>query len=431
MARRMLVDAYHWQKGVGEKRAAYGDFRWGVIEPNTFGTDEFVEFCRMIGAEPYICHNGLADVQENLDWVAYCNATDGKFADMRKANGNPKPFDVKFWSVGNERYDTAYVNRVRNTAKAMKELYPDIQITCSGSQGNQGKKMPGVQSYLMETAGDYLDYISVHNYWLPRGNDLPRYDYMTAIAQSENPEKYIKIVSKSLDDKNMGRLKIAFDEWNLRAWQHPGFPRNKMNDYEDPEVLRLVEERIAGNDLNSHYTMADALFAASFLNACLRNSERVTMGNIAPLVNTRGPLYVHPKGIVKRTHFHAMFMYTNELESQVAPIQITTDKLVHETGSVAVVDAVATVDENAENWAISLINRHPREDVVCTINLGNRMLDGKYEATILTGGTPQAFNDIEHPNRVAPKRTELIFENGAVKLPPHSLIIVHVQGENK
>ena len=56
-----FVDAYHWQKGVGKNRESYGDPRWGVIEPNTFGTDEFVELCRRIGAEPYICFNGLAD----------------------------------------------------------------------------------------------------------------------------------------------------------------------------------------------------------------------------------------------------------------------------------------------------------------------------------------------------------------------------------
>lgn len=97
-----FVDAYRWRKGVGKKREAYGDPRWGVIEPNTFGTDEFVELCRRVDAEPYICFNGLADPRENLDWVAYCNATDGEFAELRKANGHPEPFNVRFWSVGNE-----------------------------------------------------------------------------------------------------------------------------------------------------------------------------------------------------------------------------------------------------------------------------------------------------------------------------------------
>ena len=424
-----FVDAYHWQKGVGEQREAYGDFRWGVIEPNTFGTDEFVEFCRRVGAEPYICHNGLSDVQENLDWVAYCNATKGKFAELRKKNGHPAPFNVKFWSVGNERYDTAYVNRVRNTAKAMKDLYPDILITCSGSQGSEGKHIPGVQSYLMERAGEYLDYVSVHNYWLPRGNELPKYDYMTAITRSEMPETYMEIVAASLYQQNMGRLKIAFDEWNLRAWQHPGFPRNKVEDYEDPEILNLVKKRVDGNDLNSQYTMADALFAASFLNACLRNSENVTMANIAPLVNTRGPLFVHPKGIVKRPHFYTMAMYANNLEGRVSATQITADKLVNEKDTVDVIDAIATLDESGINWAISLVNRHPSENVNCTVKIGDKPLNGTYKAIVLTGDSPDIYNDIEHPDRVKPEDVNVIFKKGQIKLPPHSLTIFYVQGK--
>ena len=424
-----FVDAYHWQKGVGDKRQPYGDFRWGVIESNQFGTDEFLEFCQLIGAEPYICHNGLSSVQENLDWVAYCNATEGKFAEMRKKNGHPEPFNVKFWSVGNERYDKAYIHRVRDTAKAMKALYPNVQVTCSGSQGGQGTRMRGIHDYLMEQAGKYLDYVSVHNYWLPRANQLPRYDYMTAIAKSEMPDAYMTIVSESLGKAGMDRIKIAFDEWNLRAWQHPGFPRNTVEDYEAPDVRALVERRVTENAVANQYTMADALFAASFFNACLRHSENVTMANIAPLVNTRGLLFVHPKGIVKRTHFHSMAMYANGLQARVAHTQVTAGTLTHGTESVAVVDAIATVDTLGKNWAIALVNRHPSDSVACTIKMKERLLEGDYEATVLTGESPDAYNDIEHPNRVVPRKTKLTLRQGVVTLPAHSLVIMDVPAE--
>lgn len=422
-----FVDAYHWQKGVGKNREPYGDPRWGVIEPNTFGTDEFVELCRRLGAEPYICQNGLTDIQEMADWVEYCNATEGKFAEMRKQNGHPEPFDVKYWSVGNERHDTVYIHRVRDGAKLMKQVDPDILVTCAGSQGFQRSLGKQVASYLLETAGKYLDYISVHNYWLPRGNELPRYDYLTAVAKSEWPEAYISAVSESLLNDILGnRLKIAFDEWNLRAWQHPGFPRNYVDDYEDPEILKLVEQRVQGNDLADQYTMADALFAASFLNACLRHSEMVQMANIAPLVNTRGPLFVHPAGIVKRTHFHTMAMYANELEERVGNVQVTAGKLTSDKDTVAVVDAIATVNEKGNMWAISLVNRHPSENVACTIKLGDKLLEGTYKACLLTGDTPDSYNDINHPNRVTPKEVELTFSKGITNLSPHSLLIVHV-----
>lgn len=423
-----FVDSYHWQKGVGAKREAYGEYRWGVIEPNTFGTDEFIELCRQLGAEPYICHNGMADVQEMADWVEYCNAKEGKFAAMRKENGHAEPYNVKFWSVGNERYDSAYVHRVRDGAKAMKEIDPNVLTTCAGSQGGMKKLGFKISPYLLEQAGENLDYISIHNYWLARGNELPEYDYLTAITKSEYPEDYINLVIESLEESGMkDKLKIAFDEWNLRAWQHPGFSRNKVDDYEDPEILKLIDKRIKGNDLASQYTMADALFAASFFNACLRHSEDVTMANIAPLVNTRGPLFAHPNGIVKRTHFHTMAMYANELEAFVVDAQVIADDLINIGDSVAMIDAIATVDKERTKWSISLVNRHPFNNVDCKVTMGDTPLDGKYKATLLTGDSPNAFNDIENPSRVIPKEVTLSFKKGTVQLPPHSLMIVHLE----
>lgn len=427
-----FVDSYHWQKGVGETREPYGEFRWGVIEPNTFGTDEFVELCRRLGAEPYICQNGLADVQEMADWVAYCNATEGKFAEMRRKNGHPEPFGVKFWSVGNERYDKEYIQRVRDGAKAMKDIDPRILTTCSGSQGSMKGVGFKVSPYLLETAGPYLDYISVHNYWLPRGEELPHYDYITAITKSAYPEAYIKLVIESLEESGMrDKLKIAFDEWNLRAWQHPGFPRNQVDDYEDPEILDLVEKRIKGNDLASQYTMADALFAASFFNACLRHSGDVSMANIAPLVNTRGPLFVHPEGIVKRTHFHTMAMYRNLLEDRVAELESVSGQLSQGSDSVAVIDALATVDGHGRDWAIVLVNRHPSDEVDCRVKLGDELLHGNYQATLLAADSPDAYNDIAHPEQVAPVKREVSFKKGSTRLPPHSLTIVHYRSTTK
>ena len=96
-------------------------------------------------------------------------------------------------------------------------------------------------------------------------------------------------------------------------------------------------------------------FSASFLNACLRHSDDVTMANIAPSVNTRGPLYVHPNGIVKRTHFYALSMYANKLQPNTVPLKIEAEKLTQGENSIDVVDAVATVDETGKTWSIALI----------------------------------------------------------------------------
>ena len=160
-----------------------------------------------------------------------------------------------------------------------------------------------------------------------------------------------------------GQIKIAFDEWNLRSWHHPGFQRFEKVDYNDPEIIELVKARDKSLE-PSIYTLSDALFSASFLNSCIRNSDYVTMANIAPLVNQTGPLYVHPEGIVRRTHFHTMSMYVNELQEYVSDTEISGSKLTDGKDSVSVIDAIATVDEEGENWAISLVNRHPSRSYI-------------------------------------------------------------------
>ena len=209
---------------------------------------------------------------------------------------------------------------------------------------------------------------------------------------SEKPELYIKNVINQIQTAekeghiNKGQIKIAFDEWNLRSWHHPGFQRFEKVDYDDPEIIKLIEAR----DISlkpSIYNLSDALFSASFLNSCLRNSEYISMANIAPLVNQTGPLYVHPEGIVRRTHFHTMSMYLNQLEEYIINTKTTGSKLNYGKDTVSVIDAIATVDKKGENWAISLVNRHPSENLECKISMGDKLLNGIYKATILTGET--------------------------------------------
>jgi len=312
------------------------------------------------------------------------------------------------------------VDRLRDAAEAMKAVDPDIQLTAAAQATGQWT-LP-----LLEAAGPYLDYISIHSYWLHlwQKNEMP--DYLTCIMHSQGPEQTLSDFVRILDESGYrGKIKIAYDEWNLRGWHHPGFPRKTVQDYSDPQVQRLVKARKL-NNIPSQYTMADALFTASFFNACLRHAEDVAMANIAPIVNTRGPLYVHPEGIVKRTHFHTMALYANELEPRVGELSLTADKLVHGDRSVPVADAIATVDESGKRWALALVNRHPEKPLACTVNFGDRPLDGTFDALVLAGDSPEAFNDVDHPNRVAPKKTRLSVEQGVVELPPHALVILKV-----
>lgn len=423
-----FVSGYHWEGGVGLDRKPADDMAWGVIEPNTFGTDEYVELCKVMNWTPYICNNaGNGTVEEMRNWVEYCNSSEGKYAQKRKESGYVKPRHVKIWSIGNENWGRHEIGHkpieqwaplVREAAKQMKAADPEIQLTAAALPSKEWT-LP-----LLKAAGEYLDYISIHKYWLELWIDNQMPDYLTCIKHSDSPEQMISKYINVLDESGYrGRVKIAFDEWNLRGWHHPGFPRKTVQNYKDPEVNRLVEAR-KKNDIASQYTIADALFSASFFNACLRHSEDVGMANIAPLVNTRGPLFVHAKGIVKRPHYHTMWMYANLLQERVAPVHVTSSRL--KGASVATVDAVATVDQSGRRWSVSLINRDPSESVACTLKISQTPLNGKYKATLLTADSTDSYNDPENPARVAPREVELTFMNGVVELPPHSLLIVSI-----
>ncbi len=421
-----FVSGYHWKDGVGPERKPVADPVWGVTDPNTFGTDEFVAWCRLVGAEPYICTNaGNGTPEEMREWVEYCNATEGKYAELRKANGHEEPFNVKYWSIGNENYGWWEIGRktpeewgpmVHQCAGMMRSVDPDIKLAAAAWLAKREWNLP-----LLKGAGQDLDYMAVHEYWLRKETATP---YKDTIRFFDGPEKTITNVIDNLKEAGLrGKVRIAYDEWNLRGWHHPGFPRKSPVQPGDEKAAEFIAKR-AINDINEHYTMADALFTASFLNACLRHSEDVGMANIAPIVNTRGPLYVHPKGIVRRTHFHTLAMYANELEPQVAATDVQPGEKHNRTREI---DAIATVDQSGKRWAIVLVNRHPSDTLACTVKLGDRTLDGSFDATVLAGDSPEAFNDVERPDRVLPEKIQLEFSQGVVKLPPHSLTIIRVR----
>jgi alpha-N-arabinofuranosidase len=99
---------YHWQDGIGpqNKRPKRPELAWEGFEPNTFGTDEFMEWIKTVGAEPYLCLNmGTGSLDEALAWVEYCNGDkDTYYANLRRQNGHEKPYGVKYWSLGNEMW---------------------------------------------------------------------------------------------------------------------------------------------------------------------------------------------------------------------------------------------------------------------------------------------------------------------------------------
>ena len=416
-----FASAYHWQDGVGAQRRPAYDKAWRVEEPNSFGTDEFVGWCREIGAEPYICTNaGTGTPEEMSDWVEYCNlAAQGAWAKQRRANGYDEPHRVRFWSIGNENYGSWEMGAktiaewgrcVVESAKMMKRVDPSIQLLAAA--------LPDLDwtLNLLRTAGDFLDMISIHGYYDGLWEKDEPSSYTTCMLRSAQVEAAIRQTEQVIAVAGYeGKIGIAYDEWNLRGWHHP---------HGNTPTAIAARDR---NDLNATYTMADAVFSAGLLNTCLRHCDSVRMANMAPVVNTRGPLYVHPQGIVRRTTFHVLALYATLLADRVADTFAVSDPLVQADPATPVFDGIATCSAGRTGWRLALINRDPAQTLACTVMLDGQPLEGQHPATVLCGDSPDAYNDIDQPDRVAPERTHLEFEAGSAALPPHSITFLDIR----
>ena len=167
-----FVSGYHWLDGVGPKdaRPRRSELAWHAEESNRFGTNEFVEYCRVLGTEPYICVNmGSGTMDEAQAWVEYCNGTGNTaWADLRRQHGYPEPHRVRYWGLGNEMYGSwqigntsahDYVKKARAFALVMKRTDPSIQLIGCGHNG-----WSEWDEIVLSGLAEFVDYHSVHLY---------------------------------------------------------------------------------------------------------------------------------------------------------------------------------------------------------------------------------------------------------------------------
>jgi alpha-N-arabinofuranosidase len=425
-----FVSSYHWRDGVGGRKPSF-DKAWRVEDPNTFGTDEFVRYCRLLGSEPYICTNaGTGTAEEMSDWVEYCNLPyEGANAKLRIAGGVKEPHNIKYWSIGNENYGAWEIGAktarewsllVAESAKMMKRVDPSIQLSAAALADINWNME------LLNRAGAYLDWISIHEYWNFPDENGGLATYEEVMAYTADIDRSIRKVEGILAATGyLDKIKIAFDEWNLRGWYHPH--SHTLTLPSDREKYLKPRDK---NDDNSQYTMADAVFTACFLNSLLRHCNTVKMANYSPAVNTRGLIHAHPEGVVLRSTYHVFDLFMNhmgeevvDLWSQEEPIVTVTSNRGHVV-SIAQLDLVATRKQDG-SAAISLINK----DAASSVDVALRICGSQarsWRLLTVAGSSVDDYNDIHQPDNIAIKAQESTEENGFINLriPPHSVSVL-------
>lgn len=426
-----FVSAYHWKDGVGQPRVPYFDKAWRVEESNAFGTDEFISWCRKVGCEPYICTNaGTGTAEEMSDWVEYCNLpTEGKFARMRIHNGNEEPFRVKYWSIGNENYGGHEIGAkpagewgrlTLESAKMMKHVDPTIELSAAALTDLDWN------INLLRHSGQFLDWISIHQYWDPIHETNQPSDYQAVLAFTNDTEDAIRRVKGLLMAMGLEKkVKIAFDEWNLRGWYHPNVHTVRQGVTKEEYLLPRD-----GNDDNSIYTMGDAIFTACFLNALNRNCDIVGMANFAPVINTRGCIFTYPEGIVLRSTYHVFYLYTNYMGDivQKAACQdmekLTVRNRRGEAETVDLLDICVTKFSDGPGTAVAVVNKSEEESVKLQLDFE---AGGAVKGYYICGESPSSYNDIGRTEVFVQEEELNDFTKGmTVCLRPHSVEVFRI-----
>ena len=221
------------------------------------------------------------------------------------------------------------------------------------------------------------------------------------------------------------RIRIAYDEWNLRGWHHPGVLSIQQaiseEDYLLPRNL---------NDRNCDYTMADAVFTACFLNTLCRNCDIIGMANFSPAVNTRGCIYTYPGGIVLRSTYHVFDLYTNALGKEILDCtlegvgQLTCRGKDGVTQTVPALDALCTRRRSDNFLAVALVNKHPES--TCSVRLD--WPARAFRLITVSGESTEAYNDVDRTMVSCTDTPWMPCDSAfAVTLPPHSVSVVQLR----
>ncbi|GHU73144.1 alpha-N-arabinofuranosidase [Bacteroidia bacterium] len=420
-----FADEYHWQDGIGapEKRPKMVNNNWGgTIEDNSFGTHEFLNFCELLGCEPYISGNvGSGTVEELAKWVEYMTSDgDSPMANLRRQNGRDKAWNVKYLGVGNESWGCG--------GDMFPEYYADLYrryaVYCRNYDGNRLFKIAsGASDYdynwtetLMRKIGQKMNGLSLHYY------TVTGWDGSKGSATQFTPEEYYWIIGKCLEIEEViqkhiaimdkydreKRIALLVDEWG--TWFD-----------EEPNTIR--------GHLFQQNTMRDAFVAALSLNIFNKYTDRVQMANIAQIANVLQSM-VLTKGnkMLLTPTYHVFEMYKVHQDATYLPLDITTETREIRGRNVQNVSVSASKKGDAINITLANIDLEKAQEI--TIDLSDYKVKN-VSGRILTSKQITGHNTFENPDLVKPQgftdvKTTKIQGQLKVKMPAKSIIVLEI-----
>ena len=419
-----FADTYHWKDAIGpkNKRIPISNTSWGnVREDNSFGTHEFLDFCELVGADPYLAINmGGGTVQEAVDWVQYVNQANGasNLSDLRKQNGRSKPWNVKFWGVGNESWDCGgsmtvdyYVNEYKKYA-TMITSYSNTEGLFRIAVGPGTEDYNWTETLMKNIPARRIEGVSIHHYsvinWSKKGSatQFSEEEYFKTMEQAWRMDRMVtknKEVMDKYDPKK--RVALIVDEWG--GWYD-------------------VEPNTNGAFLYQQNSMRDAMIAGLSLNIFNNNCDRVRMANLAQMVNVlQAVILTKEEKLVLTPTYHVMEMYKVHQNAIMIPLQVPAVDYILGDKKIQALTASASRSKDG-NINISLVNMdaHKEQDITIElVDLSAKSVTGR----ILRSEKLQDHNSFDNPGKVKPSVFDKTVLNGnsvSVKLPPFSVVVL-------
>jgi len=389
-----FVSGYDWRDGIGprDKRPPRKNPAWTGIEHNDFGLDEFITFCREVGAEPLIVVNsGFGDAHSAAEELEYANGdVDTPMGRLRALNGHPEPYHVRFWGIGNEMYGEwqlghmslkHYVIKHNLFAKAMRKVDPSIKIIAVGEAKRWSEGM-------LTSCSDYMDLISEHFYRGAGDSILDHVQQMSkTILSIVRPHRKWR---KELDCLKGKDIRIALDEWNY--WHRP-----------------YVWEY---GELGCRYRLRDALGVAVALHEMIRNSDIIYMANYAQTVNVIGCIKTTKTDAAFATTGLALKLYRNHFGT--LPVKVA--------GDFSPLDIAAAWTKYRKALTLAIIN--PTEDrYEIKLDAKGIRLAPAGKLWLITGPDPMAYNEPGRKPSVVIKRQKIDSPAAMLTSPPFSITL--------
>jgi len=421
-----FADEYHWKDGIGARtnRPSMINTHWGgVVEDNSFGTHEFMDFCEQIGSDAYICGNvGSGSVQEMMEWMEYLTSdAQSPMANLRRANGHDKPWKVKYFGVGNESWGCGgnmtpefYSDQFRRYNTFVKDYDREnrlFRIAC----GSNGEDYNWTE-VVMKNVGRRMNGLSLHYYTLPTGNwshkgsatQFTEADWHETLRRALDMDRIVTLHSAIMDKADpQKRIGLVVDEWgtwyDVEPGTNPGF-------------------------LFQQNTLRDALTAAVTLNIFHRHCDRVKMANIAQLANVlQAMILTDQEKLVLTPTYHVFEMFNVNQDARLLATELTSPDYAFGSEKIPAVSASASRDA-AGKVHVSLANTDPNRAVKLSCELQG-MTAKSVSGRVLTASEMNARNTFDAPHTLEPQAfngAKIADGQLSVELPAKSVVVLEL-----